>query len=162
MNNFLTELFINGVAGGMVATGLTAAINGIWLSKVIPWYEERVYHDARFEGDWAAIETFSDSNQKEAGKFSISLKRKGHHVTAKSTCLDGPDKGKIYLMTGSFKNLILTLNWVPEDTKSLERGTIAAKLVENGRKFIGYGAYYSPITEKVHSSGFEATYQGKG
>lgn len=119
-----------------------------------------MYQDAHFEGVWNATETFSDTTTPQTGKFTMELKRQGHHVTGTSTCTDGPDKDSVYLMEGSFKNLILTLNWVPKDSKSLERGTLAIKLVENGKKFSGCGAFYSPETEKVHTSQFEATHRG--
>lgn len=164
MDDSVNELLANGaigVIGGLIATILTIFINSVWLSIIIPWYEELIYHDARFEGVWDAIETYSDSSQKETLKFTITFERKGHKVKATSICIDGPDKGKIYLMDGSFKNLILVLSYISEDPRSIERGTLAMKLVEDGKKFVGCGAYYSSITEKVHSSVFEATYQGK-
>ena len=69
------------------------------------------------------------------------------------------DRGKVYEFSGSFKNLILTLSWMPRDDTSLERGTLTVKLVENGRKFVGHGAFYSPATERVHASTFEAVRQ---
>ena len=149
--------FVNGIVGGLVATFLTLVIHRMWLSIVIPWYEERVYQDVHFEGAWSAREIFSDTTPNETDEFVMEFRRKGHRVEATSTCTAGPDRGKVYLHSGSFKNLILTLTWVPQETRSLERGTLTVKLVENGKKFEGHGVFYSPVTEKVHTSIFEAT-----
>jgi hypothetical protein len=85
--------------------------------------------------------------------------RNRERVEATTTCLEGPDRGKVYEFGGSFKNLILTLSWMPRDDTSLERGTLTVKLVENGRKFVSHGAFYSPATERVHASTFEAVRQ---
>ena len=155
MEKFVVDFLINGIIGGLVATFLTLFIGRIWRSIIVPWYEERVYHDAHFEGRWEGTETFSDTNPPLVDRVTMELRRTGHRVAAITTCLDGPDRGKIYESAGSFKNLILTLSWVPRDDRSLERGTITAKLVENGQKFVGHGSFYSPQTERVHSSTFE-------
>lgn len=160
MDKFVVDFLINGIIGGLVATFLTLVIGRIWLSIIVPWYEERVYHDAHFEGRWEGTETFSDTNPPLIDRFTIEIRRAGHRVTAITTCLEGPDRGKIYESIGSFKNLILTLSWVPRDDTSLERGTITAKLVENGQKFVGHGSFYSPATERVHSSIFEISRRG--
>jgi len=156
MDKFLADM-ANGIVGGLIATFLTLVIHRIWLTIIRPWYEERVYHDARFEGTWDATEVFSDTTPQQTGKFTIELRRQGHTVSATSTCIDGPDKGTVYKMEGTFNNLILTLTWTPMDKRSLERGTLAMKLTENGRRFVGHGAFYSPATERVHTSSFEAT-----
>jgi hypothetical protein len=157
MTRFVTDFIVNGIVGGLVATFLTLVIRNMWLRVVVPWYEERVYHDARFEGMWEGTETFSDTHPSLIDHFSMEIRRQGHRVEAMTTCLDGPDKGRVYVSTGSFKNLILTLSWSPRDDTSLERGTVTAKLVENGKRLVGHGAFYSPATEKVHASAFEAT-----
>jgi hypothetical protein len=156
MDKFVANM-VNGVVSGLVATFLALVIHRVWIAIILPWYEERVYHDARFEGVWDATETFSDTTPAQVDKYDIEFKRQGHQVTGIATCTDGPDKGKVYLNQGAFKNLILTLSWTPQDKTSLERGTLAAKLVANGKKFVGHGVYYSPVTEKVHTSVFEAT-----
>lgn len=157
MGGFFWDFVINGLVGGLVATFLTLVIRNAWLSIVVPWYEERVYHDAHFEGLWDGAETFSDTDPPLTDHFAMELRRQGHRVDGTTTCLDGPDKGKVYLASGTFKNLILTMTWWPRDDTSLERGTLTVKLVENGKKFVGHGAFYSPATERVHASSFEAT-----
>lgn len=156
MDKFVSDM-VNGVVSGLVATFLALVIHRVWIAIILPWYEERVYQDARFEGVWEATEIFSDTTPALVNKYGIEFKRKGHQVIAIAKCTDGPDKGKDYLNQGSFKNLILTLSWTPLDKTSLERGTLAAKLVANGQGFSGYGVYYSPVTEKLHTTVFEAT-----
>ncbi len=151
--------FFNGIVGGLVATFLTLVIQRMWVSVVLPWHEERIYKDAHFEGRWNAKETYNDSEPNVVAEYIIEFQRQGHKVTGTSTCVNGPDKGKVYLLSGSFNNLILTLTWVPKDKRSLERGTLAMKLMENGKKMSGHGVFYSPITETVHTSSLEAIFQ---
>ena len=159
MEKFVIDFIVNGLIGGLVATFLTLVIRKMWLSIIMPWYEERVYHDAHFEGRWEGSESFSDTDPPLVDRFTMEIRRQGHRVEATTTCLEGPDRGKVYEFSGSFKNLILTLSWMPRDDTSLERGTLTVKLVENGRKFVGHGAFYSPATERVHASTFEAVRQ---
>jgi hypothetical protein len=102
VEKFVIDFIVNGLIGGLVATFLTLVIRRMWLSIIVPWYEERVYHDAHFEGRWEGSESFSDT-----------------------------------------------------DPPLVDR----VKLVENGRKFVGHGAFYSPATERVHASTFEAVRQ---
>ena len=42
MEKFVVDFLINGIIGGLVATFLTLVIGRIWLSIIVPWYEERV------------------------------------------------------------------------------------------------------------------------
>ena len=43
---------------GIVA-GLTLVVRRLWLSVVLPWYGDRVYQDAHFEGSWSATEAMT-------------------------------------------------------------------------------------------------------
>ena len=63
MEKFVIDFIVNGLIGGLVATFLTLVIRRMWLSIIVPWYEERVYHDAHFEGRWEGTESFSDFMQ---------------------------------------------------------------------------------------------------
>jgi hypothetical protein len=150
--DFLSKVTI-GVIGGLVATFLTFVIRRLWLSIVVPWYEERVYQDAHFEGLWDAKETYSDRTNDE---YTFELTRQGHQANGTLVCVRGPDEAKTYLLTGSFKNLILTLTWVSREKSALDRGAWTLKLTDNGMKFVGYGAYYSPSHDVVESSVVEA------
>jgi hypothetical protein len=49
MNEFYNSLLI-GTLGGLVATFLTVVLRRYWINIIIPWYEERVYKDAKIEG----------------------------------------------------------------------------------------------------------------
>jgi hypothetical protein len=97
VEKFVIDFIVNGLIGGLVATFLTLVIRRMWLSIIVPWYEERVYHDAHFEGRWV--------DQRRV---------------------------RVREALGSFPY---------------------------GRKFVGHGAFYSPATERVHASTFEAVRQ---
>lgn len=138
-----------GVIGGFIATFLTLVVRKYWLSIILPWYEERIYQDAHFEGVWEVTETYT--TEQRTGKYIMEIHRQGHHVEGTLTGVDGHDSGHVYLLDGSFRNLILTLNWIPREKTKLDRGAWVLKLKENGNKFVGFGGYYSTKTEEVLS-----------
>lgn len=142
-----------GVIAGVVATFLTLVVRRVWVSVILPWYEERVYQDAHFEGLWSATEVYDGSSKDE---YTLELNRKGHQVDGRLTCVGGADDGSVYELTGSFKNLVLTVTYVSRDKHALDRGAWTLKLTENGKRFLGHGAYYSPENDVIESSQIDA------
>ena len=89
MEKFIIDFVVNGLAGPG-GDLLTLGIRRIWLSIIVPWYEERVYHDAHFEGRWNGTESFPDTDPPLVDGFTMGSVGR---VTASShtTCLEGPD-----------------------------------------------------------------------
>jgi hypothetical protein len=152
MQKLISDLTV-GVVAGLVATFLALVVRRVWLSVVLPWYEEHVYQDAHFEGLWSATELYSDNTKDE---YTLELRRQGHRVDGSLTCISGPDDGAVYELTGSFKNLVLTATYVSRDKSALDRGAWTLKLTANGMKFVGHGTYYSPSDDVIESSTVEA------
>jgi hypothetical protein len=46
----------SGVISGLVASGLLLFFSSFWSSSIVPWYEERIYKDARIEGKWRGVD----------------------------------------------------------------------------------------------------------
>jgi hypothetical protein len=107
-----------GIVSGLVAGLLTALviiiIREYWIKVILPWYENRIYKDARIEGRWIA--TYGDIKNKEI----IDLQRTGHTVAGRITVTEGLDQGKVYDLKGTFNNLILSGLYVPTDARSLD------------------------------------------
>jgi hypothetical protein len=142
-----------GVVAGVVATFLTLVVRRLWISVALPWYEERVYQDAHFEGLWSATESYDGGSKDE---YTLEFNRKGHQVEGRLTCVGGADDGSVYELTGSFKNLVLTATYVSRDKHALDRGAWTLKLTENGKRFVGHGAYYCPEHDVIEASRVDA------
>lgn len=164
MTTFASEL-TTGVVIALVSACVTLALARFWRNVMLPWIDEMSYDEPRFEGEWTAVETFSDEDPgsaDEKGEYRMVLKRRGHRVSGTYTGVNGPDKDSVSSMEGSYRNLILTVTWRPVDKRALDRGTLTLKLTKNGKEFVGFGLYYSPKTERVHTSACVAVPRAMG
>ena len=133
-----------GIVAGLITTFIVVVLRQIWIGIIQPWYENRVYQDAEIEGKWHG--SYKDT---EDGEELITIKRTGHKITGTITTINGADKGKKYIFTGSFNNLILTAAYSAKDVASLDRGTYSLMLVNNGTKLVGHAAFYEDTTHKI-------------
>lgn len=153
MEKFVYDIEV-GVLAGLLTSLLILAIDHYW-SLIVSIFQQDIRRVARLlEQEWTATETFSDDNTTD--EYSMKLRCRGREVSGTMFCTNGPDKNREYQLKGSFDSLILTLTWVPKDAVALESGTITAKLVKDGKALEGSGIFYSPITERIHTSVFAA------
>jgi hypothetical protein len=140
--------FIVGITSGLVVTLSVVVFRALWISKIVPWFEERVYKDAKIEGEWFSLyPTWSDLRQE-----MIFLIRHGHEVTGTIMCTKGQDEGEKYDIQGSFRNMILPLIYEVNDRTKTDRGTITLKAVENATRLEGVIGLYSNRTDSIRSS----------
>lgn len=144
MEKVLSDLTLGTIAG-LVATFFAVVISRLWKSLIEPWYEERVYKDARIEGPWRAKATINGIERE----VMWDITQIGHRIRATAVPVSGPNKGKVFRNEGSFRNLILTLSYTRESRETLDRGCLAAKLVQNGTKLLGYIIHYNPRSESL-------------
>lgn len=85
----------------------------------------------------------------------MKIKCRGGKVTGTHTCLTGPDEGKIFDLSGSYKDQVLTFAWVPNSREALESGTVTAILAQD-KRLVGHGLYIEPGDRKVHTSTYIA------
>lgn len=131
----MTEIGI-GVVAGLITSLIVILFQRLWVEVVQPWYEERVYRDTKIEGRW--IIEYPDRQAVEVAE----LKRRGHRVSGVITVSDGADLGKSFLFNGTFKNLILTGSYSAVNQRSLDRGSFAVMLKNNGQTLEGHAIYY--------------------
>ena len=136
--------FAVGIVSGLVTALIVLGIRNFYIKVVLPWYEDRIYKDAKIEGMWKG-------EISSAGDEVVSLRRVGHRINGNITVTSGPDKGEVYVFYGEFRNLILTLDYQSTREGSLDRGTYTLMLTENGRKLSGQAAYYEDDKHKVYS-----------
>lgn len=148
------EKLIYDIAIGLVTALVILAIKHNW-SLIVSVFQQDIRRIARLlEQEWTATEVFSDDNTTD--EFTMKLRCRGRQVSGVMFCTGGPDKGREYELKGFFDSLILTLTWTPKDAVALESGTLTAKLIKDGKALEGHGVFYSPLTEKVHTSTFNA------
>jgi hypothetical protein len=143
MNGFGGSV-VSGIISGLIATFLAVVVRTFWMRAVVPWYEERVYRDAKIEGRWRSRVEYSDAPE-DWDEFIVEITRMSHRVESLLTCVDGANKGNVYKFSGTFGNLILTGSYASIDPARLARGTLTLRLIKDGQAMEGYGAVYSPI-----------------
>jgi len=139
------DAVILGIISGLITTFIVIVIQKLWGSVIEPWYEERIYKDAKIEGIWEGV--YPDLDLKEI----VTLKRNSHHIEGVIAIVEGPDQGKTYEITGTFKNLILSASYSAIDRKSLDRGAYTMMLKNNGDKLVGFSAFYEDDLNAVVS-----------
>lgn len=132
-----------GIVSGLLTAFLVIVIRKLWVSVVVPWYEECIYKDAHIEGTWEGV--YPELELKEI----ITLKRNSHFVEGIIAIVEGPDQGKTYEVTGTFKNLILTASYNSLNKQNLDRGTYTLMLRNNGSSLEGYSAFYEDDSNKI-------------
>lgn len=136
-----------GIISGLIVTLFVVVFRNFWRGSIIPWFEDRVYKDLKIEGTWFSLYPTVIGERPE----TITLKRHGHAVTGFIVCNSGADEGKIYYISGSFRNTILTLFYESADRRNLDRGTITLKSVKNGSRFVGKIASYEDYSDSITS-----------
>ena len=135
-----------GIVSGLIATFLTLFIRLYWNKIVLPWYEERLYQDARIEGRWDGEINFTDG---DTSHFTFHLKRTSHDVSGEMVA---KESGKLYSLRGEFHNMILTLTYCSTVLQAVDRGCFTFLLKQNGRQLDGYGAFYYSPEHRIDSA----------
>jgi hypothetical protein len=141
--------FTVGIVSGLVTALIIALFDQVWVKIINPWFEEKVYSDAKIEGRWESY--CLDSTKCDL----VDIKRVGHKVIGTITTIVGPDKGKIYAFTGTFRNLILTATYISDNKSYLDRGSFTLMLIENGDMLKGHVAYYLDDKHEIVSGEYE-------
>lgn len=143
-SNDYKELII-GVIGGLVASITIFLWEKVWKRIIVPWYEERVYQDARINGEWKS--TFKYQN--EIHEELVEIRSQGHSITGKITVIKGKHQGKVFNFSGNFKNLILIGTYHSKKRIDLDRGTFTMLLTKNGSVLEGICALYKGATNSI-------------
>jgi len=144
----MNENIIAGLISGLFVSIFVLAFRQFWNSVIVPWFEERVYKDVHIEGKWFGL--LPDTTDYK--QFVIALQRHGHLITGKMICITGVDEGEEYRIDGSFRNLILPLNYECCDKNKTDRGSITLKSMHNGERLVGKIAFYDTNKDGIGTS----------
>ncbi len=147
------DKFVFDVAVGLVVGLLTLFARWQWPLIRSLFDGESRRQAAQVSGTWKASELFADTNTKNT--YTMEIKCRGGKVTGTHICLTGPDEGRVFDLSGSYKDQVLTFAWVPNSREALESGTVTAILAQD-KRLAGHGLYIEPGDRKVHTSIYEA------
>lgn len=139
------ESIFTGIVSGLLVAIILVIFQKIWVASLVPWYEEKIYKDAEIEGEWGG--RYRGTKIKD----NVTLKRSGHAVSGVIVIVEGADQGKTFEFAGTFKNLILTVNYSSLNRRSLDRGSYTLTLRHNGEKFEGFCNIYEDTSGKIIS-----------
>jgi hypothetical protein len=139
--------------------GLLTGLFVMWLldltrKAVMPWYQDKLYQDAKIEGVWLSEITFPEG---EKNKHRMQLDRVGYTVTGRTTCYEGYSEGNTYDLNGTVRNLIFTCTYRINDPRRFEGGSMALMLVNDGKMLKGQLSFYDEQTNSMQSTNCEWT-----
>lgn len=152
MNDLASNITI-GIVSGLFTTLVVVVFHRLWISVIEPWYEERIYKDAKIEGRWKSETDYSGIKLTEL----YVLQRKSHSITGTATVLEGPVpwQGKTFTIEGVFKNMILTASYTSTDPSTFDRGTLTLMLENNGQTLCGQLIFYFDPEHRVKATTVE-------
>jgi hypothetical protein len=137
--NEITIGVISGIVSSVILGVLYFLIQTVWKMHVEPWWENKLYGDARVDGRWMSeIHTESTPPDKEL----ITVRQTGHNVEGEIQCVSGPDKGRAYNFTGCIRNQILSGYYWNTDKHSIDSGSFSMRLEMDGSRLVGHTVYY--------------------
>jgi len=138
------EQLLPGIIAGLLATAIIFIVQVIYAKILRPAVEEFLYKDLRIEGRW--LVTYPEN---EEFTEAVELTRSGHDVSGTITVTGGSDKGRVYLLTGTFKNLIMTSSFSGKDESRLDRGCFTLQVKNNGQQLKGFSSYYQDDDNEI-------------
>ncbi len=139
-----SDQFLMSIVAGLVSA-LTLGIvlwliRVVWKSRIEPWWENRLYSDARIDGAWETklITTEEPCDYHEVARATQT----GHSLEGTLDCIVGPDKGNVCQFVGVIRNNIVSAYYWNRDKSSIDSGSFALRLEGNGKKLVGHTAYY--------------------
>lgn len=97
-----------------------------------------MYKDTEIEGRWRIV---YDGVEDQTEEVAV-IERIAHRIEGMITVVKGPDSGRTYVLSGEFKNSLLTANYSAADRLALDRGAFVLQLTNNGYGFRGQSSYY--------------------
>ena len=141
-----------GVISGLVSAGLFGAIlfliRTVWKGYIEPWWENKLYSDARIDGQWMSS---LHAESTEPDKELITIRQTGHNVEGDIQCVSGPDEGRAYKFIGCIKNQIFSGYYWNVDRRSIDSGSFSLRLEEDGGKLRGHTVYYNDSSHSLLS-----------
>ncbi len=140
---------------GIVSAALLALFNWVirelWKTHLSPWWENKLYSDARIDGNWESkLTTEMDDDYRER----VTVNQVGHSVSGKFVCISGVDKNNAYEFRGTIRNTILNCYYWNTDKGSLDSGSFTLRLERNGELLVGYTTYYFDIDHSLKSRAY--------
>lgn len=141
-----------GVVSGVVATALISLIffliRTVWKAHVEPWWENKLYEDARIDGEWTST---LHAESTEPDEEQINVRQTGHKLEGDIQCISGPDKGRSYTFVGCIKNQILSGYYWNIDRTSIDSGSFSLRLEQDGSVLRGHTVYYNDTNHSLVS-----------
>ena len=155
----ISIVIVTGILSGLLTTLIIILFREVWSKIIHAWYLNFLYRDARIEGRWYGRCDYFDmenenglldvKHKENPNYYNIRLKRIGHDIRGNMICESGWEQGRTYLIKGSFRNLILTAEYEPDDSASMERASMTLMLKNNGRSLKGYVSMYMDEFDSV-------------
>ena len=141
-----------GVISGLVSAALFGLIlfliRTVWKRHIEPWWENKVYSDARIDGQWmSSLHTQSTQSDREL----IAVTQTGHNIEGDIQCVSGPDEGRAYKFVGCIKNQILSAYYWNVDRRSIDSGSFSLRLEADGGQLKGHTVYYHDLSHSLVS-----------
>jgi hypothetical protein len=136
------QFMLSVIAGLVSASALGIVlwlIRVVWKNNIEPWWENKLYSDARIDGVWETKLVTEDQSDYREEAWIVQT---GHSIRGTLYCTVGIDKGRSYKFAGVIRNTILSAYYWNSDKTAIDSGSFALRLEDNGDKLSGHTIYY--------------------
>lgn len=153
----MNSSIIIGVVSGLLASAIGLIIRNVWLNVVKPAYEDAIYKDAKIEGKWhgSHVDNYGELGLDEevyGNQYIMEISRSGHAIQGSIVGTSGGDEGRVYELTGTFRNLIVAATFESKNRQYIERGCLNLMVKKNGNQLEGYYTNYEDNNHEVFAS----------
>lgn len=158
MSTDLGSSLVLGIVSGVLTTALLWTINVFWISKIVPWYEKRVYKGVKIQGTWALVDDSDDAEGQWTQNEILSLKQTAHRLIGSLALIpkDGDTSESIVLDAhGEISDRFISLSFKSPIQDRLSYSVLLVEIVEDGNKLRGSTAMYNVANGTIDSYAVE-------
>ena len=143
-----------GIVSGLLTTFLIWLLTVIWRSKIVPWYEARVYQGIHIQGAWS-LEHDKDAEDPWAHSESLTLVQTAHRISGAATLssLEDPERPPSSLtVDGGISDRIVSLSLNSPLKDRLSYSVLLLEVVGDGTILSGEVSFYNVESSQIESS----------
>lgn len=144
----LSTSIFSGIISAVLVTFMYWLTKFLWVKQLRPFWENLLYSDIRINGTWIAqLTTPVVAEYKE----EVTVNQTGHKIDGTIICTVGPDLGRKYKFSGTFRNSMLSAFFWVENSTTLDTGSFSLRIENNGSRLAGFTTYYFDDDHKLVS-----------
>ena len=135
---------ITGLASGVLTAILLWIATSVWVTKFIPWYEERLYKGISLQGTWTLVPKRDDGNVWGHEEL-LDIRQVAHRISGTVALTPAAAKSKraALVLAGEVRDRFVMFTMQSPSGNKLSYSTYLLEIVGSGDTMRGACAFYS-------------------